>query len=116
MFKTKAAHEKRKQTWCPMGRVSVQNVEGARVQALQAGAFNIVNFGQGKPSGADAPIYLACTCVGPHCPLYRPGILPWRWGRCALAQPADGPWIFAAFIALGGIAAATLTFFLAGGA
>jgi len=94
--------------WCPMGRVSVQHFEGPNVKALAAGAFNIVNLAQSP--GGPAPTYLASTCQGRHCPLYRRGFNPWGWGRCALAQPADGPWILASMVCIAIIAAATVIF------
>jgi len=50
--------------WCPMGRVSVQQIENGRVTAMQAGAFNLrctEEMGDGKSifrqpaSNPDAP-------------------------------------------------------------
>lgn len=79
------------QLWCPMGRISIQQVENGRLAAVQSGAFNQVLPVSG--TGAGARVYLSSTCVGSKCPYYRRGFNPWGWGRCALAVIDYRPWL-----------------------
>jgi len=74
--------------WCPMGRVSVQQIENGRVTAMQAGAFNLTLYG----GDGGRKIYFSSTCIKSRCPYYRRGWNPWGWGRCALAVIDYRPW------------------------
>lgn len=88
-----------KDYWCPLGRISIQQVESGRISVIQSGAYNLVlpASGQGVGSGR---VYFSSTCFGSRCPYYRRGFNPWEWGRCALAVIDYRPWI-AVVIALG---------------
>lgn len=76
--------------WCPLGRISIQNIEGGKVDAVKAGAFNRVVI--------EKHTYLSSLCIGNKCPLYRRGLNPFSWGRCLAAKQRLGWWIIAAAI------------------
>lgn len=124
MFKTQAARERRSKLWCPMGRISIQKVtpqqelryqdlngnivENPPIQTIPTGAFNLVSL-QGSTADAKT-LYLASICLGESCPLYNPSIRFWHWGHCGLAQPKDGPWMFAVAVVAVAMACTTLLF------
>lgn len=68
--------------WCPMGRMSIQRIEGTKVDAVNTGAFNRVVVDQNT--------YLPSVCVGKKCALYRRGMNPLSWGKCAMARQSVG--------------------------
>ena len=87
-----------KDYWCPMGRISIQQVESGRISVIQSGAYNLVLPASGPGMGKER-FYFSSMCFGEKCPYYRRGFNPWGWGRCALAGIDYRPWI-AAGIAL----------------
>lgn len=80
--------------WCPLGRISLQKIEGSSIQAVSTGAFNLVTL-----ANADKGVpYPAATCMKNLCPLYRRGINPWGWGRCTLAKTSGWFLVLAAML------------------
>lgn len=96
------------QKWCPLGRISVQHTSGnGDLNVVPVGAFNTVTLSKG---GMDSR-FMASTCIGPQCPLYRKSLLPWRWGRCLFArEPLKGT-LWAIFLLSAGLVAG-LAFFV----
>lgn len=70
--------------WCPFGRMSIHQIEGNTIKAVQTGAFNRVVMNE--------TTYLSSRCVGEKCAFYRKGLDPFSWGRCALASN-DKTWL-----------------------
>lgn len=101
-----------RQKWCPLGRISIQHPNGnGGITVVPAGAFNTCVLAQG---GMEKPgeRFMASTCIGPQCPLYRKSILPWRWGRCLFAnEPLRGT-LWSIFILFVGLLAGLGVFFL----
>ena len=97
-----------KDLWCPMGRMSLQQIaEGGRLAVIQAGAFNQVSLTSGLQR-AESPLYLSSMCQGRKCPYYRRGIKPWGWGYCALANIDYRPWFGLVIAAAAAICAVVL--------
>lgn len=91
------------QKWCPLGRISIQRPNGnGGITVVPAGAFNtciLAQAGQEKPGDR----FMASTCIGPQCPLYRKSLLPWKWGKCLFAhEPLRGT-LWALFLLLAGL-------------
>ena len=82
--------ESYKDKWCPLSRLSLQQVENGGVKVVETGAFNQVLL-----SGTQQT-YLSAHCVGYWCPYYRRGLNPWGWGRCILAPQRVGWYIICA--------------------
>ncbi|WP_303995710.1 hypothetical protein [Desulfovibrio piger] len=77
--------EQAEKKWCPLARVSIQQREVGRINAVQTGAFNFVI--QQMPDGGEMT-FIPVTCLGARCALYRKSLFPWRSGMCAVAgQP-----------------------------
>lgn len=73
--------EQAEKKWCPLARVSIQQREVGRINAVQTGAFNFVI--QQMPDGGEMT-FIPVTCLGARCALYRKSIFPWRSGMCAV--------------------------------
>lgn len=86
--------------WCPLGRISVQQIEAGGVRAVATGGFNQVALAQeynGQVQGQSP--WLASKCAGPMCALYRRGWSPlFGWGRCSMARPSVWGNVWAAAI------------------
>lgn len=85
--------EQAEKKWCPLARVSIQQREVGRINAVQTGAFNFVI--QQMPDGGEMT-FIPVTCLGARCALYRKSLLPWRGGMCAATgQPGPLPSVLA---------------------
>lgn len=77
--------------WCPMGRLSLQHSNNkGDIQVVPGGAFNSVLFSSSLNANEGSKPYLSTTCVGEQCPMYRKSLMPWKWGKCALAHDNTG--------------------------
>lgn len=101
--------EQAEKKWCPLARVSIQQREVGRINAVQTGAFNFVI--QQMPDGGEMT-FIPVTCLGARCALYRKSLFPWRSGMCAVAgQQGPLPLVLSVF-SLAVVAAAAAVFFI----
>lgn len=88
--------------WCPMGRLSLQHSNNrGDIQVVPGGAFNSVLYSSSLNSNDGGKPYLAFTCIGEQCAMYRKPLMPWSWGRCALAHDNLASVFFLACIGIG---------------
>ncbi len=85
-----------------MGRLSLQHSNNrGDIQVVPGGAFNSVLYSSSLNSNDGGKPYLAFTCIGEQCAMYRKPLMPWSWERCALAHDNLASVFFLACIGIG---------------
>lgn len=103
--------EQAEKKWCPLSRVSIQQREVGRINAVQTGAFNFVI--QQMPDGGEMT-FIPVTCLGARCALYRKSLFPWRSGMCAVAGQQGPLPLVLSVLSLAVVAAAAVFFIFRG--